>query len=170
MKLLTSEGEYHAHFWHHDIGKLSRCPRCNGSTQEVNTYEVCRRCKGRGQVSKKPHFVTEVRVHAGKCVIEGEKDKERCVSTFLKGEAFCHSKLDTFNREEGRSRALDNAMLTRHWARTGDGKRIPILGPDGQQVMTEHLPKPIRNQIWDSYKAAAKLPTSRASRAVAGGV
>lgn len=132
MKLATESGEYHAHFIHKNVSKRPR----------------------------RPHFVTEVRLHEGPCTLEGPEGAKRCVTESLIGEARCHSKLDVFNKAEGRARALHNAMLRIAKEYWWDGEDQM----SGEVSRTEFLPRPVRIQIWDAYKAQAKLPTSRASR------
>lgn len=90
MILKTEKGEFHAHFWHHQRGKLRR---------------------------KNPRFITELRFHEGPCKLEQVgvdertgKPRMQCMSDSHHAEAKCHTKKDVFRREAGRATALDRLL------------------------------------------------------------
>jgi len=113
MKLTTEKGEFHAHFWHHSIEQRHH---------------------------RRPHLVTEVRLHPGKCLLDANK---HCTLPATHAVATCHSRLDAFDKKVGRVIALDRAL---------------------RGVTGEFLPRALRAQLWDSYKTQAHLPKSRGSR------
>lgn len=117
MKLETEQGVFHAHFWHHN----------------------------RGPGKKRRHqYVTELRFHAGPCVLD--KENKRCITESVHSIAKCHTKLDVFQRENGRAVALDRALKTR------------------SVTEREMFDRGTRTAVWAAYRAQAPLPKSNGSR------